>query len=87
MNLLLLLSALFSALAGIGGAVRAPDAVQAVAGSSVVQAASRAAPRSQATRPTATLPTLVEIAGRLQVSASTNPTAVAVPLWATRRRE
>ncbi len=85
MNLLLLLSALFSALAGVGGAVRAPDAVQAVAGTSVTRNAPVAAIRAVTARPVTMLPTLDAVAR--SVGAPEFAPVAATPIWATRRRE
>ena len=72
MNLLLLLSALLSALTGIGGSVRAPDLAQAVAGASAVAAVAPARRPGVAARPAFVLP------GRV---------AQAEPIWAKRPRE
>jgi hypothetical protein len=85
MNLLLLLSALLSALSGIGGTARAPHQARAVAGASVV--AVRVAPsRAQvAHRQVSALPTPASVApiGVVPVA----PSIAAVPAWVDRRRE
>ena len=85
MNLLLLLSALLSALSGIGGSVRAPDVAQAVAGAKAAVAVAPARRPGVAARPVFALPDRAS-----QVAASWG-TALALPaaepIWATRRRE
>jgi len=85
MNLLLLLSALLSALTGIGGSVRAPDMAQAVAGASAVAAVAPARRPGVAARPAFVLP------GRLSQAILPRYVALALPaaqpIWATRRRE
>ncbi|MFS0771004.1 hypothetical protein [Sphingomonas sp. 1P08PE] len=86
MNLLLLLSALFSALAGIGGGVRAPNAVQAVAGAVATPAATVKAAFPAPSRPVAALPSISTTAGDWPIVAAPL-VAVAIPLWADRRRE
>ncbi len=85
MNLLLLLSALLSALSGLGVNVRAPVAVQAVAGVAAASPAVRAADRTAATRPVAGLPGLAQVAVARWAKAV--PLPAAIPLWTTRRRE
>jgi hypothetical protein len=84
MNLLLLLSALLSALTGIGARVGGPEPVQAVAqGNARVAVAAKVAARLSV-RPTAVLPLLIAVAHATPVMAFTVAT---VPAWATRRRE
>lgn len=84
MNLLLLLSALLSALSGVGGSARQPQVAQAVA-----QQARAVAPRLAAAvpaaRPVAALPALAVLATAPVVRVAV-PVA-AIPLYATRRRE
>ena len=85
MNLLLLLSALLSALTGIGGSVRAPDVAQAVAGAKAAVAVAPARRPGIAERPAVALP------GRAAQLAPSWGTMLALPaiesIWATRRRE
>ena len=85
MNLLLLLSALLSALTGIGGSVRAPDVAQAVAGAKAAVAVVPARRPGVAARPGFVLP------GRIAQAVLPRGTALALPaaepIWATRRRE
>ena len=83
MNLLLLLSALLSALTGIGGSVRSPDVAQAVAGQSVVAAATTARRMVPTHRPANVVPSAPRIAD-MAAAWSLSPTH---PLWAARRRE
>ncbi|MEG8039069.1 hypothetical protein QP166_06790 [Sphingomonas sp. LR60] len=84
MNLLLILSALLSALTGVGAAARQPQVAQAVA-QQVKAAAIASAARRLATRPAQPRATLV--------ASSTMPVArtfaiVAIePIFASRRRE
>ena len=85
MNLLLLLSALLSALTGVGGSVRAPDVAQAVAGASVAGTTRAPAQARVAHRPVSALPTRAAVAHRTAGSAVAF--AVAEPLWTLRRRE
>lgn len=85
MNLLLLLSALLSALTGVGGSVRAPDVAQAVAGRQAVETAVAERRQRVAARPVPALPTLVAqsaagVANRFAI-------VPGEPLWAGRRRE
>ena len=84
MNLLLLLSALLSALTGVAASARAPEVTQAVASSAVAQA-EPAVRRLRAARQTASLPALSSVA-REPTSARAFPVD-AEPLWASRRRE
>ncbi len=83
MNLLLLLSALLSALTGIGGSVRSPDVAQAVAGQSVVAAATTARRAVPTHRPADVMPQGSRIAA-VVTAWSLSPTQ---PFWAARRRE
>lgn len=85
MNLLLLLSALLSALSGIGGSARAPGVAQAVAGASVVAPRLVPAQARAAPRPVAALPTRRASAAIGVVPAI--PRVVSVPAWADRQRE
>ena len=84
-NLLLLLSALLSALTGVGGSVRAQDRAQAVAEGSIAAAKIAVAPRAVTVRPLAALAALAESArGGLETALALTP---AEPAYATRRRE
>ncbi|KQT33318.1 hypothetical protein ASG29_04440 [Sphingomonas sp. Leaf412] len=83
MNLLLLLSALLSALTGVGGSVRQPQVAQAVA-----QQARVSAPRvavAPAARPVAALP--VPAVQTIAPVVRAFALAAIAPLYATRRRE
>jgi hypothetical protein len=83
-NLLLLLSALLSALTGGVSAMRAPAAPHAVAVAAAV-AEAQVSPARVDTRPVQSLP------GRWQAIAIVNPAAITltsiIPLYASRRRE
>ena len=83
MNLLLLLSALLSALTGVGSAVRAPAAAQAISTQVTAAAAQvravRAAQRPQPTRRTVAM---VRTAAALPIVS-----VATAPLYASRRRE
>ena len=84
MNLLLLLSALLSALTGVVGGAQRLDAAPAVA-RSIGRSATLAAETVATSRPLAALPVLVAVAPlAMPVRVIT---ARAVPLWANRRRE
>lgn len=85
MNLLLLLSALLSAITGLGGSVRAPDVAQAVAGASVARAAPAARQVRTAPRPAVALPALIAVADS-RIPLAVLPTRPA-PIWMDRRRE
>ncbi|GGB33327.1 hypothetical protein GCM10011380_23480 [Sphingomonas metalli] len=85
MNLLLLLSALFSALSGLGAGARAPAAVQTVAEASVARPAARPARPALSVRPVAERPRLAMSAVMPRIVAQ--PVVATVPLWASRRRE
>ena len=85
MNLLLLLSALLSALSGIGGSVRAPDMAQAVAGAHAAVAVAPARRPGGAARPALAMP---RRAGQAALPWGRTLALQAVePIWATRRRE
>lgn len=85
MNLLLLLSALLSALTGVGAGARAPERAQAVAEARVGRTAVALVPAMRAQRPAAGVPRPVAVA-MLGVD---SPIAVvrAIPAWTSRRRE
>ena len=85
MNLLLLLSALLSALTGVGGGVRGQQAVQAVAERSVTVAASARVARAATIRPLAAVPTPASQAPGVALAVfALRPVA---PIFASRRRE
>ena len=84
-NLLLLLSALLSALTGGASAMRAPTAAHAVAQVAAAVEA-RALPAGIASRPQQPLPTRIAAARHRVVVPATAP-ASAEPLYARRRRE
>lgn len=86
MNLLLLLSALLSAITGGASAMRAPTAAHAV---STAAAAVRAEVRSAriASRPRQGLPTLARVALLPETGGVMLPVGGAEPLYASRRRE
>lgn len=83
MNLLLLLSALLSALTGVNASARAPQASTEVAATAI--RATAIAPRQQARRPVVGLPTLA-ISAAAPVARSLALPAIE-PLYAARRRE
>ena len=85
MNLLLLLSALLSALTGVGGGVRGGQAVQAVAERQAMAETAIAVARARTNRPAAALPTLT--AQAVPVALAMFPVHPATPLYASRRRE
>jgi hypothetical protein len=84
MNLLLLLSALLSALTGVSAAVRAPQMAQTVAGTPASQAQAAPRPIVRRTHPVQSPPLVEAVA----VTAGT-PLALPAgqPLWTSRRRE
>jgi hypothetical protein len=83
MNLLLLLSALLSALTGIGGSVRSPDVAQAVAGQSVAVAATAVRRAVPTHRPANVAPAPERIAVAVTPWALSPIQAI----WTGRRRE
>lgn len=84
MNLLLLLSALLSALTGVGASARAPERAQAVAVVGVGRTAKALAPAHVASRPVSTAPRLAAVAALGIVL----PVLVRdAPRWTDRRRE
>ncbi|WP_144037173.1 hypothetical protein [Sphingomonas sp. TZW2008] len=85
MSLLLLLSALLSALTGVGAGARAPDRAQTVAEASVKAVQAATVRRSPAERPLAVLPSIVAVASLRAACAI--PMVAAEPIFATRRRE
>lgn len=85
MNFLLLLSALLSALTGVGASARAQDRAQSVAEGSVATQRAALAPRRIAIRPVDALPGLAQTA-RIAPEAIFSFVA-AEPLFAGRRRE
>lgn len=85
MSLLLLLSALLSALTGVGAGARAPDRAQAVAEASISAVRAAVAPRQQAIRPAAALPSISEVAPLREARVIARVTSE--PIFATRRRE
>lgn len=85
MNLLLLLSALLSALTGGGSAMRTPAAAHAVASAAAVVEA-QVRPAAVASRPQQALPTLVASAA-WGLAAAAPAVAPGEPLYARRRRE
>ncbi len=83
-NLLLLLSALLSALTGVGGTARQPQVAQAMA-QQVSAAAIASAARHLATRPTP--PRATPVASRVAPIARAFVLAAFEPIFAGRRRE
>ncbi|MET4898385.1 hypothetical protein RN629_14710 [Sphingomonadaceae bacterium jetA1] len=86
MNLLLLLSALLSALTGVGANARGQEARGVVAECAIVAAAKQAAVARAATRPVQALATLVDSARPLGLFRALSPRPVAA-IFASRRRE
>ncbi|WP_343526887.1 hypothetical protein [Sphingomonas sp.] len=86
MNLLLLLSALLSALTGVGASARGQEARSVVAECSIVAAAQQAAVARAATRPVPSLATLVDSAGLLPLYRAVTPMPIIAP-YTGRRRE
>lgn len=85
MNLLLLLSAMLSALTGIGSSARIPEAATIVAKVDVARVAGQAAVAS-ITRPVQALPSFLDVADR-PPSRAAAILAENEPLYASRRRE
>lgn len=85
MNLLLLLSALLSALTGVGANVRAPERAQAVAAVSIGRVVAAIAPAHAMNRPMQGLPALAAVT----LPGVHVATAVVrlIPRWIDRRRE
>jgi hypothetical protein len=83
MNLLLLLSALLSALTGIGGSVRSPEVAQAVAGQSVAVAAATVRHAMPTHRPANVAPP----ATRIAMACAAWALSPARAIWTGRRRE
>lgn len=84
MNLLLLLSALLSALTGVGARVGGPEPVQAVTQERARIAVAATVATRRSARPVAAPPRLAEIAGIPLVTAFA---VTAIPAWTSRRRE
>ena len=84
MNLLLLLSALLSALTGVGARVGAPQPVQAVAQEQAVRLAPATIAARATWRPAQALPSLVTLASATALAV---PAFAAIPAWVDRRRE
>lgn len=83
-NLLLLLSALLTALTGVGGATRAPQVAQAVAGPAECAAVADARAAVVAVRPRQALPSLRAVATAISAALAL---PAGEPIWASRRRE
>ena len=86
MNLLLLLSALLSALTGVGASARGQEARGVVAERCIVAAAKQAAVARAATRPVQALATLVASAGAFGIFRAITPRPIAA-IFMGRRRE
>ncbi|WEK42739.1 MAG: hypothetical protein P0Y64_15390 [Candidatus Sphingomonas colombiensis] len=84
MNLLLLLSALLTALTGVSGRAAGPQQVQAVAQEQAVRQAPTAVATQPVARPIAALPGLIAVAYGDAIIA---PLFSAIPAWVDRRRE
>ena len=84
MNLLLLLSALLSALTGVGGSARGVETQQVVSQRIAVAATALAPVRADVLHPRQPLATLVQVATDIAPAAA--PAALS-PLYASRRRE
>lgn len=84
MNLLLLLSALLSALTGVGARVGGPQPVQAVAQEHAVRQAPSVAAARPIMRPIAALPALASLAFGVAMPAAV---VFVIPAWVDRRRE
>lgn len=84
MNLLLLLSALLSALTGVSARAANPQQVQAVAQEQTVRQAPVAVAPHPIARPSLALPALPAVAESQAIVA---PLVSAIPAWVDRRRE
>ncbi|MFT3976955.1 MAG: hypothetical protein QM688_07570 [Sphingomonas bacterium] len=84
MNVLLLLSALLSALTGVGARVAGPQPVQAVAQESAARIAPAAVAARVVMRPVQALPPLASL---LAGPAPAARAFAAIPAWIDRRRE
>lgn len=83
LNLLLLFSALLSALTGVVSTTRAPTAAHAAAGATAIRAAAATMPREVTVRPANAVADLRTIAA----SGIVADVAAIAPLYASRRRE
>ena len=84
MSVLLLLSALLSALTGVGAATRAPQVAQAVAGAAEAATVARARSPLAALRPVQASPGIRAVAAVMRPAAAVPSRE---PIWASRRRE
>lgn len=84
MNLLLLLSALLSALTGVGARVAGPEPVQAVAQEKSIGAVAKKAARRLLVRPPFVLPQIAVVAHAIPIAPFS---VVGTPPWVSRRRE
>ena len=84
MNLLLLLSALLTAITGVVGGTRAPQVAQAVSGAAQGAAVADARVKLVAMRPVQGIPSVQAVA---PAAGAALTFASAEPIWASRRRE